>query len=71
MNAEEKASLNVKELAERHYVEAYANSGDCACPDEHRLHVALAETRARPIVFTPEHVGMKNAYCETFGRRCK
>ncbi|MEW6349823.1 MAG: hypothetical protein AB1646_12225 [Thermodesulfobacteriota bacterium] len=55
---------------EKNYVEAPANLSGCECSDEHRLHMALSETRARPIVFTPEHKGIGEAYCATFGRRC-
>ncbi len=71
MFEEDRPEKNVKKLAEDHYVEAYANLDECACKDEHRLHVALAENRARPIVYTPEHIGIKGAGCATWGRRCK
>ncbi len=53
MFEKDRPDKNVKKLAEDNYVEAYANLNECACSEEHRLHVALAETRARPIVFTP------------------
>jgi len=55
-------------LAEEHFVEAYANLEECRCVDEHRLHVALAETRARPVIFAPDYIGIKGARCATFGR---
>lgn len=55
-------------LAEEHFVEAYANLKECNCAEEHRLHVALSETRARPIVYAPEHIGIKGARCATFDR---
>jgi hypothetical protein len=55
-------------FAEEHFVEAYANLAECNCAEEHRLHVALSETRARPIVYAPEHIGIKGARCATFGR---
>jgi hypothetical protein len=52
-------------------VEAYANLPGCACGEGHRLHVALSETRARPVVYAPDHVGIEKAYCATFNRRCE
>ncbi len=55
---------------EKSYVEAPSNLSECSCSDEHRLHMALSETRARPIVYTPDHKGISDAYCATFGRRC-
>lgn len=70
MSTRETADLDVRELAEDHFVEAYANLSDCTCMDEHRLHVALSEQRGTPKIFAPDHIGVGNAYCETFGRRC-
>ncbi|MEW6113349.1 MAG: hypothetical protein AB1664_14555 [Thermodesulfobacteriota bacterium] len=61
---------DIVKLAEGNFVEAYANLGECVCTDEHRLHVALAETRATAKVFAPEHIGIPGARCATFGR-CK
>ncbi len=55
-------------FAEENFVEAPANLSECRCGDEHRLHVALSETRARPVVYAPEHIGIKGARCATFGR---
>ena len=55
---------------EMSYTEAPANLSGCVCHEEHRLHMALAETRARPVVFAPERRGIEDAYCATFGRRC-
>jgi len=63
--------MNVDRLAEEHFVDSYANLSECRCQDQHRLHVALSEGRARPIVFAPDHKGIHDAYCATFGRRCK
>lgn len=68
MNAGEKIGSGAEEFGERGYVEAVANLPECACAEEHRLHIALVETRARPVVFTPDHVGIENARCATFGR---
>jgi hypothetical protein len=70
MNIEEKGGLDVQKLAQEHFVEAYANIPGCACGEGHRLHVALSETRARPVVYAPDHVGIDKAYCATHGRRC-
>jgi|GEM_PF-872667 len=70
MSTKETASLNVNRLAEEHFVEAYANLDECTCADEHRLHVALSEQRGTPKIFAPDHIGLENAYCETYGRRC-
>jgi hypothetical protein len=70
MIEEERMSFNSEGSEEQNYVEAPANLLQCTCGEEHRLHVALSETRARPVVFTPDHVGIKNARCATFGR-CK
>jgi hypothetical protein len=61
----------VREGVEDTFVEAPANLSECSCASEHRLHVALSETRARPVVFAPDYTGLKDAYCETFGRRCR
>ena len=66
-----KASIDVEQLAEDHYVEAPANLSGCQCENEHRLHVALSEQRGRPVLFAPDHKGVKTAYCATHGRRCK
>jgi hypothetical protein len=66
----EKMELSVEELAEKNFVEAYANLSECKCTDEHRLHVALSEQRGNPKLFAPEHKGIGQAYCGTFGRRC-
>jgi hypothetical protein len=66
-----KTDFDVEQLAEDHYVEAPANLPGCQCADEHRLHVALSEQRGRPAIFSPDHKALKNAYCETYGRRCK
>ena len=71
MNIEEKSSLDVQKLAQDHFIEAYVNLPGCACGEGHRLHVALSETRARPVVYAPDHVGIKKAYCATHGRRCE
>ncbi len=62
--------LKVKDLAEQNYVEAYAKSGECFCEDEHRLHVALSEQRSTRLarIFMPDHTGLENARCLTFGR---
>lgn len=70
MNTGESKASNVRELAEENYVEAPANSGDCSCPDEHNLHVALSEQHTRPAVFEPDHIGLEGAFCATLGR-CK
>ncbi len=70
MNIEEKKDIDVKQIQEEDYVEAYANLPGCACGEGRRLHIALSETRARPVVFAPDHKGIENAYCATFGRRC-
>jgi len=70
MNIEEKSDLDVQKLAQEHFVEAYANIPGCACGEGHRLHVALSETRARPVVYAPDHRGIDKAYCATHGRRC-
>ncbi len=59
------------ESSDKGYVEAPANLSGCICIEEHRLHMALSETRARPVVYTPDHKGISDAYCSTFGRRCK
>ncbi len=71
MNIEEKSDLDVQKLAQEHFVEAYGNLPGCACGEGHRLHVALSETRARPVVYAPDHVGIEKAYCATFNRRCE
>jgi hypothetical protein len=70
MELKEKACGCAGEFAEKHFVEAVANLEQCKCMDEHRLHVALSETRARPGVYAPDHIGIKGARCATFGR-CK
>ena len=71
MNRVEGRGDDVRRLAEENYVEAPANLSDCMCADEHRLHVALSEQRGTPKIFSPGHRGLGNAYCETFGRRCR
>jgi hypothetical protein len=63
--------VNVEESAEQNFVDAYANLSECACTEEHRLHVALSEQRGTPMLFTPEHKGISRAYCSVHGRRCK
>jgi len=62
--------INVKEFAEQNYVEAPAKVGECFCEDEHNLHVALSEQRSTRLarIFMPDHTGLKNARCMTFGR---
>lgn len=60
-----------RDYAEEHFVNAPANLNECMCAEEHRLHVALSETRARPVVYSPDHIGIKNAYCAVFNRRCQ
>jgi hypothetical protein len=64
--------LNVKNLAENNYVESYAKLDECFCENEHRLHVALSEQRSTRLarIFMPDHIGLENARCLTFGR-CK
>jgi hypothetical protein len=71
MSGIEGIGTRVRGYAEEHFVEAPANVKECACADEHRLHVALSETRARPVVYSPDHIGIKDAYCAVFNRRCK
>jgi hypothetical protein len=61
---------DVIKSAEEMFVDAYANLSDCTCAEGLHLHMALSETRARPLVYAPDHIGIKNAYCATFGRRC-
>jgi hypothetical protein len=68
MNEKERIGFDVTEREEDRYVEAPANLRQCTCGEEHRLHIALSETRARPAVYTPDHAGIKNARCATFGR---
>ncbi len=68
MSENERIGSNMAEFEEGDYVEAPANLRQCTCGEEHRLHMALSETRARPVVFTPDHAGVKNARCATFGR---
>jgi len=70
MNTRDTEGLNVRELAEEHFEEAFANLGECTCADEHRLHVALSEQRGTSKIFAPDHKGLGKAYCDTFGRRC-
>jgi hypothetical protein len=62
--------LNVKESAEQNYVEAYAKLSECFCEEEHNLHVALSEQRSTRLarIFMPDHIGLENARCLTFGR---
>jgi hypothetical protein len=62
--------VDVKKFAEQQYVEPAATVGGCVCEDEHHMHVALSEQRGRPEIFWPDHKGLANAYCGTFGRRC-
>ncbi len=64
------SSVDVKKVAEAHYMEAPAKLSECSCASEHNLHVALSEQRGSPKIFAPTHIGLKNSYCETFGR-CK
>ncbi|MBI4963660.1 MAG: hypothetical protein HY913_10320 [Desulfomonile tiedjei] len=61
---------NVKEFAEQNFVEAPAKVSECFCEDEHRLHVALSEQRSTRLakIFMPDHKGLENARCLTFGR---
>lgn len=59
---------DVVERAEENFVEAPANLNECACRNEHRLHVALSEQRGNPIIFSPDHAPLKGAYCATHGR---
>lgn len=68
MNERERLGFDIKGREEEDYVEAPANLRQCTCGEEHRLHIALSETRARPAVYTPDHAGIKNARCATFGR---
>ncbi|MBI5570095.1 MAG: hypothetical protein HY914_09130 [Desulfomonile tiedjei] len=68
METKERTSVKVQELAEANFVEAPANLGECRCGAEHRLHVALSEQRGRPVLFSPDHKGIANARCATFGR---
>lgn len=63
--------MDIKQFAEEQYVEAPAKLGGCFCQDEHRLQVALSEQRGRAEIFRPDHKGLGNAYCGTFGRRCE
>ncbi len=70
MDTRERIDFKVGDLAEANFVEAPANLGECVCTEEHRLHVALSEQRGRPVLFSPDHKGIKNARCATFGR-CK
>jgi len=63
--------MDVKRFAEENFVEPAATVGGCLCEDEHRLQVALSEQRGRPEIFSPDHRGVANAYCGTFGRRCE
>jgi hypothetical protein len=62
--------MNVREFAEENYIEPAAKVGGCSCQEDHRLHVALSEQGGRPEIFCPDHRGVRNAYCGTFGRRC-
>ncbi len=55
-------------FGEKNYIEAPANLSGCVCDDEHRLHIALAEQRTRPAVFSPDFTGVRNARCATSGR---
>jgi hypothetical protein len=68
MSEKERIRFDVKRRQEEDYIEAPANLNQCVCEEEHRLHIALSETRARPAVYTPGHAGIKNARCATFGR---
>jgi hypothetical protein len=68
MSEKERFGFDIKERQDEDYVEAPANLTQCVCGEEHRLHIALSETRARPSVYTPDHAGIKNARCATFGR---
>jgi hypothetical protein len=68
MDTRERTDSRVQELAEENFVEAPANLGECMCGEEHRLHVALSEQRGRPVLFSPDHKGIDNARCATFGR---
>ena len=69
---EERGKINAREFAEQNYVEAPAKVSECFCEGEHRLHVALSEQRSTRLakIFMPDHTGLKNARCLTFGR-CK
>jgi hypothetical protein len=71
MIGKEEKGINVQQSAEKNFVDAYANLEECTCSDEHRLQVALSEQRGTPLLFTPEHKGIKQAYCSVHGRRCK
>ena len=68
MDTKERTYSNVQEMAEANFVEAVANLSECTCGEEHRLHVALSEQRGRPVLFSPDHKGIDNARCATFGR---
>lgn len=63
-------SESTMSFGEKSYVEAAAKLGGCVCDEEYRLHIALAEQRTRPSVFSPDFSGVQNARCATFGR-CK
>jgi len=60
--------IDVRQSAEQHFEEAPANLNECICSAEHNLQVALSEQRGTPSLFAPAHRGLKNSYCETFGR---
>ena len=68
MDTRNKMGSGAKEIGEQGYIEAVANLPECTCAEEHRLHIALAETRARLVIYAPDYVGVENARCATFGR---
>ncbi len=62
---------DVIESAEENFVDAYSSVSNCMCSEGRHLQIALSEQRTRPIVYAPGHMGLTNAYCATFDRRCK